>query len=153
MLQLLVDKLKSNPLFQAGLVLIVVMIFSGLSSFDISEDSTMNAKMQPWVLSATGLLFLAIWNTVFGLMSKSFAKYYLLSIIAYVSYVVLTALISQGISGLSIYEAKSMTWIYAIFTIGYIVLLVIVSMMRKIVQYAQSENRDTFPVKHKNRPL
>ena len=49
------------------------------------------------------------------------------------------ALLAQVFSKMSMNEAGSYKWIYMVVTVGYLVFLVILTAMRKIVDFAQRE--------------
>ena len=131
-----VDPFKQGAGVFVGVVGITLLfkIFNLLGVFEFQA-------YLPWSMAASGLLFFAIMNSVLSLSYTDQNKYWLRSIIAYAGLMLASGLLSYLLSGLAIGEAKSFKWLFKLFTIGYIVFLTIVRLMRKIVQIAQKEDK------------
>lgn len=130
-----------NPILQAVVVLVVsvaIILIGKLLGVDAEGKF---GKIFPWSISASFLLFFVIFNSALSFSYKEQNKYWMYSIMSFFGLLVLGAYISYLVSGLSIYEAKSMRTIYIIFTIGYIVLLSIVRSMRTILQIVLKQDK------------
>ena len=66
-------------------------------------------------------------------------KYWGRSIYCYMGLAAVSGLFAYLTSSLSINEAGSYKWIFFVLTIGYLVFLSIMSLMRKVVEFAQKE--------------
>jgi len=94
----------------------------------------------PWTIAA-GLTFLfGIANTILSLSSTEIVTYWRDSVISYFVVMVIGGLIAWMLSGLNIYEAKSFSWIYMVFTFAYLLFMSMVQAMRKIVKIAQDQD-------------
>lgn len=128
-----------DPIYQAlicfGGVLIIGLIgkllqLSGL--MDISDRF-------PWMTAASFMLFFALFNSVFSLSAKNAMQYWGRSIYSFLGLAIASGLIAWLFSSLTINEAGSYRWIYIVLTIGYLVFLSIVNLMKRIVEFAQRE--------------
>lgn len=129
-----------TPFVQIGIIITVMLVWVGggigLSKLGILAEN----PHFPWLVSSSMLLFFAIFNCAFSLNAPDANKYWLYSIISYVILVIVAAGFSYLVTGISIYEARSMKWIYFVFTFGYLVFLSIVNLMRIIVKIARRED-------------
>lgn len=130
-----------SPLLQVGAILAVSVLISLIGKLlGLDTEDSLGAVF-PWTISATFLLFFVIFNSALSFSYNNQNKYWLLSILSFVVLVGVGGYLSYLLSGLSIYEAKSMKTIYIIFTIGYVVLLVIVRSMRNILQIVLKQDK------------
>jgi len=127
-----------NPFFQGGIVLGLVLLFN-LGVFLLSSAGAEFQQRTPWTISATFMMFFAIFNALLSLMEDNMDKYWTRSILSYIGLVGLAGLAAYGISGLTINEAGSYKWIYIVLTFGYLLFLSLISITRKIVEFAQKE--------------
>jgi len=129
-----------NPFKQAGIVFLGSLLFTLL--FKIFDWTGMAAQPDylPYTMNAAGLLFFALFNSVMSLSYQNQNVYWLKSIIAYALFMIVGTLVSRYISGVPLDEAMSFRWLYIVFTIGYVVFLVIVRLMRKIVLIAKKQD-------------
>ena len=130
-----------NPLIQAGVILVVSISITLIVKLLGLDTEGKFGAIFPWSMSASFLLFYVIFNSAFSFSYKNQNQYWLLSIIGFIGLVVIGGYISYLLSGMSIYEAKSMRSIYIIFTVGYIVLLTIVRSMRSILQIVLKQDK------------
>ena len=93
----------------------------------------------PWLTAAAFLLLFALFNSVFALNSKHMGKYFGKSIYSFLGLALVTGLTAYVTSSISINDAGSYRWIYIVVTIGYMVFLSMVMMMKTIVEFAQRE--------------
>lgn len=129
-----------SPFIQIGAILTLMLVWIG-GGIGLSKLGILNENPHfPWLVSASMLLFFAIFNCAFSLNAPDANKYWLHSIISYVILVVAAAGLAYLITGISIYDARSMKWMYFVFTFGYLVFLSIVNFMRIIVKIARRED-------------
>jgi Ca2+/Na+ antiporter len=105
----------------------------------VSASGIEGNPLFPWLAAASCMLFFALVNSVFGLASKSYNDYWGKSMTAYIILTICSALTAYLISSVWINDASSYRWIFIVVTIGYIVFMAIIGMMRAIVRFAQSE--------------
>lgn len=129
-----------SPFIQIGVILLVMLIWIG-GGIGLSRMGILTENPHfPWLVSASMLLFFAIFNCAFSLNAPDANRYWLHSIISYVALVFLAGGLAYLITGISIYDARSMKWMYFVFTFGYLVFLSIVNFMRIIVKIARRED-------------
>lgn len=133
-------EIEIHPLVQAGIILgaIAIITLLGLASeaLGISKEE----PIFPWIISVTMLLFFAIFNSVLGIAYKDQGKYALMSMLAFIVVAVLGGGLAWLISGVSLNDAKSIKWIYVVFSVGYILFFTMVRTMRRIVSIAQKQD-------------
>ncbi len=93
----------------------------------------------PWMTSAVFMLCFAVFNSVFSLSAKNMMKYYGRSVYSFLGLAVTSGLLAWLFSSMTISEAGSYRWIFLVVTIAYLVFMSMMSMMRKIVDFAQRE--------------
>ena len=133
----LLERLK-NPVLQASIVFALVLLFD-IGSFFLSSAGVEIEQRFPWTVTATFILFFAMFNAILSLMTDNMDRYWTRSILSYIALALLTGLIAWAFSSLTINEAGSYRWIYIVLTIGYLLFLSIVALMRKIVEFAERE--------------
>jgi len=134
------DHVLANPFVQLGSILIIMVIWIG-GGVALEKLGVFNEDpFFPWIVCSALLLFFSIFNCAFSLNSSDVNKYWLRSIIAYVILAIVSSLFAWLITGHTINEAKSMKWIYFVFTFGYLVFLSIVNLMRIIVYIAKRQD-------------
>lgn len=142
---------RFDPLMQAavclGGVLIADLLGTGFSSIGESEEPSRFA----WLSVTAFMLFFAIFNAVFSVSSKELLKYWGRSIYAYMGLAAIGGLLAWGFSGLSIWEAGSYSWMYIVVTIGYLVFISMITLMRKVVEFAQKEEWNAPKIRQKKR--
>jgi hypothetical protein len=85
------------------------------------------------------MLFFALMNSLLSLKAPSFVKYWGVSIYSYIGLGLGTSLLAWGFSGIPLKEAESYRWIYIVVTVGFIVFLTLVNLMKVIVKFAEKE--------------
>ena len=117
-------------------IVCVMIIFIGPSKLGLYEL----ADYFPWTIAA-GLTFLfGIANTILSLSSTEIGTYWRDSVASYFIVMVFGGLLAWALSGMTVYEAKSFSWIYIVFTFSYLLFMSMVQAMRKIVSIAQSQD-------------
>ena len=130
---------KFTPPIQALLILVfsLVLMIGGVI-FDKLGILEMD-RLYPWTI-ATGLLLLfAMFNSVSSLRDDNFAKYWSASMYSYIGLALLNGAAAWLISGVPVGEAESYKAIYIVVTVGFLVFLSMVNLMKKIVNFAEKE--------------
>lgn len=129
-------RIVAQPLYQAviifvfGVFLTLIDRGTGLSNVSSSKFST------AWILLTASILFYSLCSSVFSLWAKNPNKYWRDAIFSFVGLMVASALTASLISGQGIDEAGSFRWLFVVLSIGYLVFLTIVRLMRRIVDIA-----------------
>ncbi|MEL6141644.1 MAG: hypothetical protein AAFU67_08495 [Bacteroidota bacterium] len=134
-----------DPLVQAGIALAGVLVI------DLIAVAVGAGPRFTWLTATSFMLFFAVFNAVFSVSSRSMLKYWGRSIYAYMGLAAGAGLLAWLFSGLTIYEAGSFMWIYIVVTIGYLVFLTMVTLMRKVVEFAQREEWNRPKIRQKKR--
>lgn len=133
----ILDK-KVHPIKQAIAIGLLVIIFLSIAKAVQTEDSNNNIF---WEIGASALLFYAMMNAVLSFAFDNQNNYWLFSIIGFAALLLICGGLAFLYSGTNIDEAGSFRWIFLVFTIGYIILLSIARMMKKIITIAQREDK------------
>jgi hypothetical protein len=133
----LIFSTKISPFYQAGIVLVLAIIFMSISSLIPPTPYSSISEIQPWIIMCGMILFYAVGNSVLSLVSDDFKMYWLHSIISFALLLVIGGLIAYLFSGVSINDAGSVRWIYIVFTFGYLVFLSIVNLIKFLILMAQ----------------
>lgn len=96
-------------------------------------------RLYAWSIGAAFMLFFALMNSLLSLKAPSFVKYWGVSIYSYIGLGLGTSLLAWGFSGIPLKEAESYRWIYIVVTVGFIVFLTLVNLMKVIVKFAEKE--------------
>lgn len=96
-------------------------------------------KLFPWSVATALLLLFAVFNSLMSLNADSFMRYWGRSMYSFLGLAFLNGMAAWLISGVPIGEAQSYRWIYVVVTIGFLVFLTMVNLMKKIVQFAERE--------------
>ncbi|MDQ3142888.1 MAG: hypothetical protein M3Q56_11655 [Bacteroidota bacterium] len=94
-----------------------------------------------WLIATAILLFFIILNCVFGFSIKNILPYYRESIYTFIGLLILICLGGTFISGTSVFEAASYSWIITVFAIVYIVFMTILGLMRKIMEIVLKQEK------------
>ena len=78
-------------------------------------------------------------NSLLSLSAASFAQYWGASIYSYLGLALCTSLSAWGFSGIPLSEAGSYRWIYIVVSIGFLIFLSMVNIMKVIVRFAEKE--------------
>jgi len=130
-----------SPLIQAGVIVLAVVVFILLGRL-ISLTGLLDIdKGTPWLVACSFTLFYALFNSVLSLSATDQNKYWSQSIFGYFIITVVGGLVAYLFSGATMDEVGGYRPIYIVFTMGYILLLIIVRSMRKIVGLAEREDK------------
>lgn len=94
-----------------------------------------------WMISGACMLYFALFSSIFSLSTSNFNTYFLHALIGFIGVAVSNSLFAWIFSGQGIDEAGSFRWIYFILTFCFILFLGIVNGMRRIVEFAQREDK------------
>jgi len=130
-----------SPLLQAGVILGLVVLFILGSKLVAMTGIIEIDKGTPWLIACSLTLFYVLFNSVYSLSAEDQNKYWGLSILGYVIITVGGGLLAFLFSGVQMDVVGSYKFIYLIFTMGYILLLVIMRSMRRIVFLAEREDK------------
>jgi hypothetical protein len=132
------NKLDSPPI-QALAILIAALLIMTLGwAFTVSGIVAFE-PLFAWSIGAALMLFYALMNSLLSIRAVSFVKYWGASIYSYLALAFCTSMAAWGFSGIPLREAGSYRWIYIVVTIGFIVFLSMVNMMKIIVKFAEKE--------------
>lgn len=129
-----------HPYLQGGVILGGIFIFTCLGLATDAVGLTREDPIFPWMVSVSMLLFFAIGNSVLSLSYKDHKKYWMYSIVAFLSVIFFGGIMAYLFSGISIHDAKSIKWIYVVFSVGYMLFFTIVRSMKRIVTMAQDQD-------------
>lgn len=93
----------------------------------------------PWSIATAFLLLFAVFNSLMSLNADSFMRYWGRSIYSFLGLAFLNGIAAWLFSGVPLREAQSYRWIYIVVTIGFLVFLTMVNLMKKIVSFAEKE--------------
>lgn len=96
-------------------------------------------QLFPWSLATAFLLLFAVFNSLMSLNADSFLRYWGRSMYSFMGLAFANGLAAWMFSGVAIGQAQSYRWIYIVVTIGFLVFLTMVNLMRKIVEFAEKE--------------
>lgn len=140
-----------NPLIQAGLTYLGVLIMIASGAIVKTTGLMPVSPRFPWMCAAAFMLLFALFNSVFALAVKDVTRYWGRSIYSFLGLAAIAGLTAYLTSSLSISEAGSFRWIYIVVTIGYLIFLGMVSLLRTIVDFAQKEEWNQPRIRQKPR--
>ncbi len=114
----------------------MLISYGGLSKSEAPD------KGKIYLVSASFVLIYVIFNSILSYGIDNMAKYLPRSIIGFVGLVVISSVVAQLLSGIPIDEAGTYKWLYIVFSMCYIIFLVIVRTMRKIIDLAQEQDKN-----------
>lgn len=130
---------KIDPLVQAGVTLGAVLLVDIVGTAFASPGLNGEPSRFAWLCGTSFLLFFAIGNAIFSAASDNMMKYWGRSLYAFMGLAAGAGLLAWAFTGLSIGEAGSYRWIYLVVTVGYLVFLSLIAMIKNVVTFAQRE--------------
>jgi hypothetical protein len=129
-----------KPHIQAGLGISVILLFL-LAGAAFSGAGGESSERWGFQAAATGMLLFGMGNALMSLSADNINKYWLTSFACYAGVVGVGILLAKLQTGFWINEAGagSYKWIFLVLTVGYLVILSIVSAMKNIVNFAERE--------------
>ena len=132
------NKLDSPPI--QALAILIAALFIMTIGWGFTASGIMAFEpLFAWSIGAALMLFYALMNSLLSIRAESFVKYWGASIYSYLALAFCTSMAAWGFSGIPLREAGSYRWIYIVVTIGFIVFLSMVNMMKIIVKFAEKE--------------
>ncbi|TNE48339.1 MAG: hypothetical protein EP344_18910 [Bacteroidetes bacterium] len=130
---------KMDPLLQAGLFFGVAFLFMVLTKMADWLGMVEPEELFPWSIASALLLLFAVFNSMMSLNADNSARYWGRSMYAFIGLAFANGLAAWLFSGVPIGAAQSYRWIYIVITICLLVMLTMVNLMKKIVQFAERE--------------
>lgn len=128
-----------KPLIQAATIIASVFVVNIGSLLVISTDLISVTNRFPWLNAASFMLFFAVLNSIYSITAKSVPHYWGISMYSFMIVAGVSGLQAWAFSGISIVDAGSYMWIYAVVTFGYLVFLTIMAVLKKVVAFAEKE--------------
>jgi hypothetical protein len=138
-----------DPIYQAAIALGGVVVISSLAKLLGLTGLVDVPQRFPWMSAASFMLLYAVFNSVFSLSSKDLMKYWRRSFYSFMGLAALAGLFAWLLSSLTIDQAGSYRWIYIVVTVGYLVFMSMMAMLRKIVNFAQREEWNSPRIRRK----
>ncbi len=129
----------SNPVFQAlvGLGMVFVLTTAG-KLVGLTGLITVSERF-PWMTAAATMLLFAMFNSMISLSTPNMAWYWGRSLYGFMGLATGAGFLAYLFSSIPIGEAGSYRWIYVVVAFGYLIFLIIVTLIRKIVEFAEKE--------------
>jgi hypothetical protein len=130
---------RVDPVIQAATILGLVFIVDIFSVIVAGTNTVGVSNRFPWLCAASFMLFFALFNAVLSASAENTGKYWGRSIYSFMGLALGAGLLAWAFSGLTIGEAGSYRWIYLVVTVGYLVFLGMIAMIKNVVNFAQRE--------------
>ncbi|MEM0994811.1 MAG: hypothetical protein AAF806_31835 [Bacteroidota bacterium] len=140
-----------NPMVQAGLMFVAGLVVTLMAMAVKAAGITEVGDRFPWLCAASFLFMFAIFNSLSSLAVKESNQYWGKAIMSFMGLAASSGLLAYLISGLSIWEAGSYSWIYVVLSIGYLIFLGMMSFMKAVVRFAQKEEWNQPRIKDRKR--
>lgn len=128
-----------HPPVQAIATFCVALLLMALGWLSTVSGIMVVDKLYAWSIGAAFMLFYAMMNSLLSLKAASFVKYWGTAIYSYIGLGVGTSFMAWLFSGVALRDAGSYRWIYIVVTVGFLVFLSMVNMMKIIVRFAEKE--------------
>ncbi len=132
------DKID-RPFVQALVIFVASFLIMGIGWACTASGLIAFERLFAWSIGSALMLFFALMNSILSLRAVSFAKYWGASIYSYIGLAIATSMAAWGFSGVSLEEAGSYRWIYIVVTVGFLVFLSLVNLLKIIVRFAENE--------------
>ncbi len=130
-----------SPFKQVAAVLVFATLLMLFSTIMPASPYSKTAHIMPWTSLCGAILFFAIGNSILSFGASANKNYWMHSIISFAILLVVGGVIAWQITGIGIYDAGSVAWIYVVFTFGYLVFLSIVNIIKFVVILAQRQDK------------
>ena len=136
------DKIQLNagkPFVQALIIIIAVFIVN-IGAVIIKASGLIDVTNRfAWLNAAPFMLFFAVLNSIYSIASKNVPQYWGYSMYGFMLVAGISGLQAVFFSGISIGSAGSYMWIYVVVTIGYLVFISLMTILKKVVAFAEKE--------------
>ncbi|MFN0016035.1 MAG: hypothetical protein ACKVU2_15940 [Saprospiraceae bacterium] len=129
-----IDPLKQALVFFGGAAVVMLVVF-GLGRI----GHPVGDRLFAWSVATSTLLLFAVFNSMMSLNADSSLKYWGRSVYCFIGLAFANGMAAWLFSGVTIGAAQSYRWIYIVITVGFLVFLTLVNLMRKIVSFAEKE--------------
>ncbi len=130
---------KLDPIRQAALFFIAAVVFMTLTLLLDQTGWYDTDRLFPWSIATAFLLLFALFNSLMSLNADNSARYWGRSVYSFLGLAFLNGVAAWLTSGVPLGAAQSYRWIYVVITIGFLVFLSMINLMKKIVQFAEKE--------------
>ena len=130
------DKLDRPPI-QAAVVFAASLLIMSIGWLFTASHIYMMDRLFAWSIGSAFMLFYAMMCSLLSFRAVSFIKYWGISIYSYLALGFGTSMSAWGFSGIPLREAGSYRWIYIVVTVGFLVFLTIVNLLKIIVRFAE----------------
>lgn len=138
----LFSNIRNKPILQAGFCLILALIIQVIIYFAAKIGGNEVNSTEIWIICPALLLFFVLFNVVFGFEQKSIGIYYRDSIYGLLGLLGVDILFSQILTGQSVFEVKSVSWILFVFCIVYLVFVSILNLIRFIMHLVLKQDKN-----------
>jgi hypothetical protein len=128
-----------RPAMQAVAIFAFAFLIMGIGWIFTASGIYPFDRLFAWSIGSALMLFFAMMNSILSLRAESFVKYWGASMYSYLALALATSMTAWGFSGVPLQEAESYRWIYIVVTVGFIVFLSMVNLMKIIVRFAEKE--------------
>lgn len=126
-----------SPIRLAIYIAIGLVVFVLISRLFKTGEATSNDL--PYIFGGAALLFFIMFSSIFSLATKDIQKYWQYAIYSYIGLAAHAIGLGYLVTGLSIGEVGTFKWIYFVLTVGFLVFLTLISLIRFIVTQAENE--------------
>jgi len=128
-----------RPAMQAVAIFVFAFLIMGIGWIFTASKIYPFDRLFAWSIGSAMMLFFALMNSILSLRAESFVKYWGASMYSYLALALATSMAAWGFSGVPLDEAESYRWIYIVATVGFVVFLSMVNLMKIIVRFAEKE--------------
>ncbi len=133
------DQRISDPVAQAVLISAGALALMLIGWVLNVSGLFMTDSLYPWSISAAFSLLFAMLNSLMSLRADNFARYWGRSMYAYLGSAFTMGLAAWLFSGIPLRDAGTYRSIYIVVSVGFVVFLTMVNIIKRIVRYAERE--------------
>jgi hypothetical protein len=133
---------KISPFKQAGYAFIIALVLMLVTKLLPASPYSTTAHIMPWISLCGVILFFTLANTVLSLGQSKYENYWIHSMISYAFLLILGGLAAYLFTGIGIYDAGSVSWLYTVMTLCYLVFLSIVNLIKFFVNFAEKDQNE-----------
>jgi hypothetical protein len=134
----ILDNIERPPV--QGLLMLFLMLVLMLGGYALQYAGIMSMHERfPWMIVTACLLIYAVFSSVSSIATGNMNQYWSQSIFSFFGITIIGGLLAWGISGLTIFDAGSYSWLFQVVMWVYVIFMAIVRSMRNIVDFAQKE--------------
>ena len=130
-----------DPFILAGSLLTLSCLVM-LISFSIFQSQDEPDWSKIWLIASSFVLCYVIFNSILSYSANNINRYWTRSFIGYVALILISGGVAYALSGIPIDEAGTYKWLYVVFTMCFLIFLVIVRLMRTILDLAQKQDKN-----------